>query len=384
MWAAQRHRSVRFVRQRGDLILALTLSALAIVDIWPSDYIIGSKPILTLFALASTIPLVWRRSLPLAVAVTVSASILLQVVLEPTPHPPDVPFIAWMITAYSVAAYTDQRRALLGGGILLATVGLWTSISPESGGSDIVFISFIMAGFWIAGRVVRSRNVLAVELAKRTQELETEREERARFAVTEERARIARELHDVVAHTLSVIVVQAGAERLVTNDLGASETLTSIERTSRDALAEMGRLLGMLRAEGDASELNPQPSLARIDELIAGVRDTGLDVDLIVEGEPRQLPIGLDVSAFRIVQEALTNSLKHGRCKHARVRLRWTSTLLEIEVADDGIGPAADPRPGHGLLGLRERVAIFDGALATGRSDLGGFNLSARLPLQPA
>ena len=254
-----------------------------------------------------------------------------------------------------------RRAALAGGGALLLTVGLWTDISPESGGTSIVFISFIMVGFWLAGRVVRSRSVLMEEIAERTRELEVEREERARLAVAEERARIARELHDVVAHTLSVIVVQAGAERLVTADDGARETLAAIERTSRDALAEMGCRLGMLRTEGSGSDLDPQPSLARIDELLAGVRATGLEVELVVEGETRRLPIGMNVSAYRIVQEALTNSLKHGRCTRARVRLSWDHAFLEIEVADDGIGPAAAPRAGHGLLGLRERVALFGG-----------------------
>jgi signal transduction histidine kinase len=382
MLSAARRRSGDLLRRYGDLVLALGLSALALADIWTNDYIIGSRPLLSGFSLCATLALAWRRKAPFAVTLTVSAALLLQVAIEPTPHPPDVPFLAWLITSYSVAAHAALPRALASGAVLVVAVDLWTSFSPNDGGTDLVFISVILAGFWVAGRVVRSRNLLAAELAERTKELESEREERARLAVAEERARIARELHDIVAHTLSVIAVLAGAERLVQRVGTARDTLESIERTSREALAEMGRLLGMLRADGDPAELGPQPSLTRIDELLAGVRNAGLDVELVAEGEPRSLPAGMDVSAYRIVQEALTNSLKHGRCKRARVSLRWSPTLLEIEVADDGIGPAADPGPGHGLLGLRERAALFDGVLVTGRSELGGFLLAARLPLQ--
>jgi signal transduction histidine kinase len=369
-----RRRLTVFLRRRGDIVLTVVLSALAVADIWTNDYVTGSHPLLTVFTLCSTVPLAFRRRAPLAATLFVSTAVLVQLATASTPHPPDTPFLAWLIMAYSASAHSDLRRALIGGGALILAVDVWVGRSPNHAGTDVSFITIILVGFWFAGRVVRSRNEMAAELA-------AERDERARFAVAEERARIARELHDVVAHTLSVIVVQAGAERLVQPDGSAHDTLESIERTGRGALSEMGRLLGMLRAADGSAELGPQPSLSRLDELLAGIRETGIDVGLVVEGKPRPLQAGMDVSAYRIVQEALTNSLKHGRCRQARVSLRWTPRQLEIEVADDGTGIVANSTSGHGLLGLRERVALFDGGLVTGRSDLGGFLVAARLPL---
>jgi signal transduction histidine kinase len=258
---------------------------------------------------------------------------------------------------------------------------VWNATIPDDGSNSGVFLGLIVLGFWIAGRVLRSRNLLAVALEERTRELEVEREERARLAVAEERSRIARELHDVIAHTLSVIVVQAGAERLVQPPGSAQETLESIERTSREALAEMGRLLGMLRADGSPAELAPQPSLERLDDLLAGIRAAGVEASVEVLGPPRSIHASIDVSAYRIVQEAITNSLKHGQATHIAIRIQWTPNLLAIEVADNGRQTDSATRPGYGLIGLRERVALFHGALVTGPSDLGGFLLTATLPL---
>jgi signal transduction histidine kinase len=208
--------------------------------------------------------------------------------------------------------------------------------------------------------------------------------------VADERARIARELHDVVAHNVSVMVVQAGAaRRTIERDPDrAREALTSVEATGRQALDEMRRLLGVLRTEDEATELRaPQPSVSHLDELVAHVREAGLPVDLVVEGEPRPLMSGVDMSAFRIVQEALTNSLKHAGPAHARVRLRYGEHDLCLEVVDDGRGLAADAPAsnggGHGLVGMRERVALFGGELQAGPRTGGGYVVSARIPLEP-
>jgi signal transduction histidine kinase len=346
-----------------------------------NGYLTGSKPFFAFTSLLMTVPLAWRRRLPLGVAVVVGGAIFLQAAVESGPHPPDGPFLAWILTSYSVAAHAPMRRALAGGTFLVVAVDLWAYRT----GDDLVFIPVILAGFWLAGRVVRSRNLLAAQLAERTRELEREREERARLAVAEERARIARELHDVVSHTLGVIVLQAGAERLAPDESSAKETLRSIEHSGREALAEMGRLVGMLRADGEVGEREPQPGLGRLGELVGPVRDAGIEVETVVEGEPRPLPGSLDVSAYRIVQEALTNAARHSGCSRVRVRLRWEATALEIQVADDGRGPAEErgrsESGGHGLLGIRERVGLFGGVFATGRSELGGFLLTARLPL---
>lgn len=262
---------------------------------------------------------------------------------------------------------------------MILAIDVWARFTPQHGGADFVFFSVVFGGFWIAGRVV-----LAAELVERTHELEVEREERARLAVAEERSRIARELHDIVAHTLGVIVVQAGAERLhLSEGSPAREAFSSIESSGREALEEMGRLLGMLRADGEEGMLAPQPGLARLDALIGTFEAAGLDTEVVVEGSPRVLGPGADVSAYRIVQEALTNTVRHSGSTRARVRLRWDATALEIEVADDGIGPPVpQSRGGHGLLGIRERVAMYGGALVTGRSDLGGFLLVVRLPVR--
>jgi signal transduction histidine kinase len=364
----------------GDVALAAALTLFVQADIWTDDgYLTGSKPFLAFTSLLMTAPLAWRRRFPFEVALVVSGAIVLQVIVEHGSHPPDGPFLAWIVTSYSVAAHADVRRALAGGALLIVAVDAWAFRT----GDDLVFIPVILAGFWIAGRIVRSRNVLAAELAERTRELELEREERARLAVAEERARIARELHDLVAHTLGVITVQAGAERLhEAPGTPAFEALSSIERSGRQALAEMGRLVAMLRTEADESTIDPQPGLAGLDALLTRVRETGLVVELVVEGEPHELAPGLDVSAYRIVQEALTNTIRHARSHRARVVLRWEPIALHIEVADDGVGPPAEPpRAGHGLLGIRERVALFGGALVTGRSDLGGYLLAATLPI---
>jgi signal transduction histidine kinase len=370
------------VQRYGDVALAVVLATIGELDVWlPDDYHTGSRPVLGATTLAMTLALAWRRRRPLGTALFIAGVLGLQTTFAPTPHPPDSPFIVWMIAGYSVAAHVGFRGAVLGLAALIAAVDSWVTLTPNSGGTDLVFISIILLGFWLAGRVVRSRNVLAATLRERTQELEQEREERARLAVAEERARIARELHDVVAHTLGVVVVQAGAERLhLPADSREHETFASIERSGRAALEEMGRLLGMLRVDEDADALVPQPGLARLDELLDHVRATGLDVELVVEGTPRALGPGADVSAYRIVQEALTNAVRHSGSSRARVRLRWDSAALEIEVADDGVGPPSElPRSGHGLLGIRERVALYGGALVTGRSDLGGYLLVARL-----
>jgi signal transduction histidine kinase len=373
---------VRIGRRYGDWLLALTLATVGALDVWlPDDYHTESRPVLGATTLAMTLALAWRRTRPLATALFIAGVLGLQTILAPTPHPPDSPFIVWMIAAYSVAAHCNLRGALFGLAALVVAVDSWVTLTPNNGGTDLVFISLIMLGFWFAGRVVRSRNVLTAALKERTEELEREREERARLAVAEERSRIARELHDVVAHTLGVVVVQAGAERLhVPPGSRAHETFASIERAGRAALEEMGRLLGMLRVDEDSDALVPQPGLARLDDLLDHVRATGLEVELVVEGTPRPLGPGADVSAYRIVQEALTNTVRHSGSSRARVRLRWDSAALEIEVADDGVGPPAKPsRTGHGLLGIRERVALYGGALVTGRSELGGYLLVARL-----
>jgi signal transduction histidine kinase len=209
-----------------------------------------------------------------------------------------------------------------------------------------------------------------------------DREVAAREAVTAERAAIARELHDVVAHHMSVMVVQAGAARTVVDadPDAAADALRQIEASGRTGLTEMRRLLEVLKADGASSDRAPQPGLAQLDDLLAGMRATGLPVEAVVEGEPRPLPPGIDLSAYRIVQEALTNALRHSGGAAARVLLRYEPEALEVEVVDDGRGPNDDGDGGHGLIGMRERVQLFGGELTTGPAPGGGFAVRARLP----
>jgi signal transduction histidine kinase len=290
---------------------------------------------------------------------------------------PQLTFLAEILAVYSVAAHAERRAALIG---LLVS---WAALLAGEPG-DFVVMGPAWAGIWLAGRLVRAREHDARRLRELAQALEHERVEEARLAVAEERTRIARELHDVVAHAMSTIVLEAGAERvnLDEDQTSTRQALHSIERTGRQALAEMRRLVGVLRTEeDDGPELFPQPSLTHLDLLIEQVCRAGVPVELRVVGEPVELAAGLDISAYRIVQEALTNVLKHGGDARATVVVAYGDRTLEIEIADDGRGGTPDGR-GHGIVGLRERVALFGGSLeAAGRED-GGFAVRARLPLE--
>jgi len=241
-------------------------------------------------------------------------------------------------------------------------------------------------GAWVLGRALRRRRLATVELRDRAARLEQEREERARAAVAEERGRIARELHDVIAHSMSVIVVQAGAaEQVLEHDPArATEALRSIRRAGTDALEEMRRLLGILRHEDEELTLAPQPSIARIDELLGQARAGGLPVELVVDGRPRQLAPGVELAAYRIVQEALTNSRKHAGAAHAQVTVRYAPDALELDVVDDGRPSQPVEGTGHGLVGMRERAALYGGVLEAGARPEGGFAVHARLPLDPS
>ena len=217
----------------------------------------------------------------------------------------------------------------------------------------------------------------------RAVQAEREREAAARVAVAEERARIARELHDIVAHAVSVMVLRVGAVRHQLPDTLADdrEALRDVERAGRTALAEMRRLLAAMRRDGDDVEFTPQPGLDGLDSLLEDVGRAGLPVELHVDGEPVPLPRGIDLSAYRIVQEGLTNALKHARASDADVTVRYRQDELEIEVRDNGQGSATSDGLGHGLVGVRERVKIYGGEMTAGRATGGGFVLSTRLPL---
>jgi signal transduction histidine kinase len=371
-------------RQLIDVGLPVVLASLAAVEVATSSDIDAPWPAAALFALGTTLPLLWRRRAPLLVLVVVLTSLAACDAAYGIGNNASAPFAGLLVAAYGSGAYTSRRDGRIAAAIIGVLVLVMAVTIGEDVVGDAVFIGGILFAVWGAATVVRSRQELAGALAARTVELEHEREENAKLAVAEERARIARELHDVVAHSVSIMVVQAGAERRA---IGAerpatSEVLATIEDSGRSALAEMRRLLGMLRRSDDELALAPQPSLRHLGDLVEQVREAGMPVDLRIEGEPRPIAPGIDLSAYRIVQEALTNALKHAGRAQARVTVRYSDNELDIEIADDGAGaPGAAPAGGHGLVGMRERVALFGGDLAAGDRRGGGYAVRARLPL---
>jgi signal transduction histidine kinase len=283
----------------------------------------------------------------------------------------------------SVADVEQGRRGLV---VTLAAIGLIVYNAPASDAADFIFTPGLMAIAWLVGLTMRERARQADAAQQRAVQAEREREEGARRAVFEERVRIARELHDVVAHHVSMMGVQAGAARMVIDrdPPKAKSALAAIEASSRQAVDELHRLLGFLRQAGDADDLTPTPGVSQLPSLAAGMSDSGLAVDVDVEGEERQLPPTVDVSAYRIVQEALTNTLKHAGASHAHVRLRYGPGTLGLEIVDDGRGDgdgaASASGSGLGLIGMRERAALHGGQLEAGPLPGGGFAVRVKLP----
>jgi signal transduction histidine kinase len=275
----------------------------------------------------------------------------------------------------------NARQAQLGLAIAVGAVVIIMVNDPQHAASELVFIPVLVAIAWLAGYALRERAERAEAAEGRARQAELERETAARIAVAEERARIARELHDVVAHAMSVIVLQVGAVRHRLPDSEGKDVLADVERAGRQALAEMRRLLGAMRRDDDEPHLAPQPSLGTIDALLEHVRNAGLPVHLHLEGDTATLPAAIDLSAYRIVQEGLTNALKHARATRADVTVRYLPGALELEVCDDGDGRAKADGAGYGLVGIRERVKIYGGEMTAEPAPGRGFVLKARLPL---
>jgi signal transduction histidine kinase len=362
-----------------DAVLAFALLVLVLSEVLTSGgYLTGSEWVYVPVALLMTLPLAWRRRSPLAVVVVVMSAFAAQsLILDPTPTP-DVELVPAVIAVYSVGAAADRWLSVAGLSVSLAAGLIWLGIG------DFLLPTVLFGGAWFAGRLVQKRQLYAQAFAERARVLELERDANARVAAAEERVRIAREMHDAVGHSVSVMVVQAGAERLALGDErpATREALLAIERTGREALAEMSRLLGILRKDGEGLSLAPRPSLAQIDALVQTVRDAGVPVALSVEGTPTELPLGVDVSAYRIVQEALTNVVKHAGPATATVAVRYGRRAVEVEVTDDGCGSVNGSTNGHGLVGMRERIELHGGTLEAGGRSTGGFAVKARLPFE--
>src|SRR5918993_4031624 len=335
--------------------------------------------------LLHTLPLAVRRRFPGTVlALSVASGLAFAALFLP-------PFFlgpAILVAVYSVAAYGDRWVSLAG--LVVAELGLaavWFTPAMLERSTFLLFMGFIAVA-WVLGHFVGDRQLYAAQLEERTAELERAREELARQAVTEERLRLARELHDVVAHAMSVIAVQSGvgAHVAASRPEEVGKALAAIKATSRGALEELRRLLGVLRQDNEPqASLTPVPGLANLDSLLAEVGKAGLAVRLRVEGTPAPLPAGVDLSAYRIVQEALTNVVKHAGPARAQVVVGYRDQDVRVEVTDDGRGVTAPTsngraRVGHGLIGMRERVQVFGGDLEVGPGPVGGFRVAARLP----
>jgi signal transduction histidine kinase len=369
------------------LIAAGLSTALFVFDNGPvgSGLPRGTLALGYLLALLHTLPLAARRRFPGAVLGITVASGLAVAALG---LPPVVLGLAILVAVYSVAAYGDRWTSLAG----LAAAELGSAAIQLTPGRvqtpTVISNGLVIGAAWLLGHFVGIRRAYTARL-ERTAALERARAESARRAVIEERLRLARELHDVVAHSISVIAVQSGVGAHVahTQPEEAAKALAAIEATSRAALTELRRLLGVLREEGEPQgSLAPVPGLADLDALVAEVAKVGVGVRVRVEGTPSQLPVGVDLSAYRIVQEALTNVVKHAGTARAQVTIGYRDHEVMVEVSDDGQGviPPTDngqARVGHGLIGMRERVAAFGGDLEVGPRPGGGFRVAARLPL---
>ncbi|HMI21911.1 MAG TPA: histidine kinase [Gaiellaceae bacterium] len=292
-------------------------------------------------------------------------------------------FLAVLTSAFLMGMLPDRSQSVSGLAIGVGAAAIVVHNDPDQGWGDFFFISLLFTIVWLAGNALGAKLTQYRQAEERAARLEREREERARTAVAEERARIARELHDVVGHSVSVMTVQAsGVRRLLRPEQERErEALLIVEQTGREALAEMRRLVDVLRRPEEAPALAPQPSLQHLDKLVDQVRESGLNVELKVEGDVAKLPASVDLAAYRLVQEGLTNTLKHAQAHRAEVLVRYGNGEVEVVVADDGNGTGGGAGGGHGLVGLRERIAVAGGELDAGPRTGGGFQVRARLPM---
>jgi signal transduction histidine kinase len=382
----------RIIARASGVMTFAVPAAVAILgqlDVWaPSvtdaEHIEGPKAVNSAAFLLAALLLVWRRRAPLAVLAAVAGVIAL---LSATVGASEASgaFFPIVVAAYAVARYEPGGRALLGIPIAFAAIVIHNLSDPAvSSVGEVVIFYAVVAVAWGAGRSLRARQAWTELVEERALRLEREREAMARAAVAEERTRIARDLHDVVAHAVSLSVLQAEAADAALNEdpERARLPLQRIQQGGREALAEMRRLLGTLRSPDHDQAAVSESSLASLGELIERMRAAGLLVELREEGEPVRLSPGVDRSAYRIVQEALTNSLRHGRSRHARVLVRYGYERLELEIVNDGRGAAANAKVGHGLVGMRERAALYGGEVHAGPTEDGGYRVHASLPVK--
>jgi signal transduction histidine kinase len=381
LWAAG-----RFTPAQADWMVLGVVLALS-VPVLVHAALVGNKPVAIGLATLpfGTVPLLWRRSHPGPVLAVLAAAFAVQAIFgnaEPT-------WIGLLFGVGSAALYGDRRvRLIAGTGALGAMLVAFAMVLATGEARPLGHLAITAVGSgvaWALGDRARTRQAYLAQLEERAARLEREREDHARRAAEAERNRISRELHDVVAHNVSVIAVQAGAARLTSQERPAqgAETLALIERTARSTLAELRTLLGILRrADQEGPGREPRPTLAQLDTLVARAREAGLRLEARVEGTLEALPAMVDLSAYRIVQEALTNIMKHAPGAHAHLLVRRTDRAIDLVVVDDGPGAAPTPSGGQGLIGMRERAALVGGHLTAGPALGGGFRVQAQLPVE--
>jgi signal transduction histidine kinase len=330
------------------------------------------------FALGWTLPLLLRRRFPFLAPVAVFVFLAAEALVTVDAVSESQSNTLAILAAFGITgAQPDLRAAVAGAAVgygFLAVIMARQTVPVEA----VAFMVIFAAGVWGIGRAVGERGRRAEHLEERADRLERSHAE----AVAGERATIARELHDVIAHSVSVMTVQAGAARVLLDEepARARESLVAVEETGRQALGEMRRLLGILRGDEHENRLAPQPGIADVDALVDHVRAAGLPVDVVVEGDPQRLPPGVDLAAYRVVQEALTNALKHAGAARAEVSIRYGPSALELAVTNDG-HVRRNGRVGHGLVGMRERVALYGGEFEAGPRRGGGYAVRASLPM---
>jgi signal transduction histidine kinase len=374
---------------RRSALIAAGLILLGQLEAWvfwdPATQ--GPRALAAAMVLLMALAFVWWRAAPLAVALAASGLYAAWVVID-TPAGSLMPFVLLLAAVLTVADRDSLRRAAIGGAAGLAAIWLEIALTDDDV-ANYAWTGFFVVAAWLGGRALRRGRERARELEDHAVLLEREREASERAAVAEERARIARELHDVVAHNVGLMVIQSQAAQQAPPATGppVSDALRSIEAIGQEALTEMRRLLCVLREPGDdgtetGAALAPQPSLRQLDRLADSVRRAGLPVEVAVDGELPQLPAGVDVSAYRIVQEALTNTLKHAGAASARVAVSCHGGALELEITDDGDGTGNGAGSGHGLLGMRERAKVYGGAFSSGPRPEGGYAVRVSLPIE--
>jgi signal transduction histidine kinase len=347
-----------------------------------------TTPLAWVLAVLLVAPILTHRRFPRASV----AVCLVAVVIYATGRYVAYPGLAIFVLTFDIALHSRARVAVATLFASAAILALAVNLQPDAAANFQTWVQSELGILvaWLTGRNLRHRRARWAELQARAERLEREREEDARRALTEERLRIARELHDVIAHSMSVIAVQSavGNHVIDSQPAQARQALAAIEATSRSALTEMRRLLGVLRQDGEPrGSLSPAPGLADLASLARQVQDAGLKVWINVDGQPGAVPAGIDLSAYRIIQEALTNVIKHGAASAANVTISYRPDSVTVEVSDHGAaaGPAQVPLPrtgsGHGIIGMRERVAVFGGEFSAGPGPDGGFRVRARFPI---